>query len=73
MIDVFKSKKFWWSVTGFVAVGLSVAIGKLIGLDDETTNKVALAVAAFFSLAIGGHILTDIVTIIKGLQQPRDG
>lgn len=69
MISFLKSRKLLWSVLGIVAVVVVIAACKALGLSEELTVKIVTFVAGFFGLSIAGHIVSDVTSMLKGLQK----
>ena len=71
-MSILKSKKLWLVVIGSVIAMLVAYVMLALGLSEELTEKAIGFVLGLTGLTVTGHIVSDAISMAKGLQNKRD-
>ena len=72
LLNVLKTKKFWLLVVSLVVTAIVAGVCRVLDVGEETTAMVVnYTLALFGGGLVGGHILTDIISMVFGLQKTK--
>ena len=73
MLSILKSKKTWILIIGLIiAMVAGFVCTRVLELSEEVTTQVIVFILGLVGVAEGGHIAADVVSMMKGLQKPKD-
>ena len=72
-MSILKSKKLWLVVVGSIIAMLVAYVMLALGLSEELVSKAIMIILGLMGLTVTGHIVSDAISMAKGLQVKKDG